>query len=263
MSGEWRGVTAGGCGNHPNTYRNNPRFSVTLEGASANDNQVFIELKGPKDYQIGFDVTISSVTDPDVTAPFKTSSSGAFRSVRNIIFAVFLDLVKKYVYIFKDVFFFCVQKWLCDFGFGKHSVRGAAYSAFYFPARTRGTFHTNCKINMQHSNCQRTLIIFCVSDSFKILPEIAYYVFFIIVFKDIYNLHQVIMLGKQLIKFIALFSTQQNVIYNLVPLPESCVGGGRIFSTWDSPQKKQKTNCMLVTGQFLREEVTKVTAILI
>lgn len=87
MSGEWKGVTAGGCGNHPKTYRNNPRFAVTLEGSLANNgNQVFIELKGPKDYQIGFDVTISSVTDPEVTAPFKTISSGTFRSVQKHIF---------------------------------------------------------------------------------------------------------------------------------------------------------------------------------
>lgn len=69
---------AGGCGNHPATYKNNPRFRLEVEGTS-NENKLFIELKGPKQYQIGFDVTISSLNDTEITAPFKTTNSGPYR----------------------------------------------------------------------------------------------------------------------------------------------------------------------------------------
>ncbi|KAI4456313.1 calpain-7 [Holotrichia oblita] len=79
ISGEWKGVTAGGCGNNPQTYKNNPKIRLEIE-SPRNDNSLFVELKGPKQYQIGFDVTITSLADESVTAPFKTTSSGAFRS---------------------------------------------------------------------------------------------------------------------------------------------------------------------------------------
>ena len=78
ISGEWKGVTAGGCGNHAATYKNNPRFQLEIE-STRNDNYLFIELRGPKQYQVGFDVTIVSVADDTVTAPFKTASSGPYR----------------------------------------------------------------------------------------------------------------------------------------------------------------------------------------
>ncbi|XP_018325822.1 calpain-7 [Agrilus planipennis] len=79
VTGEWKGVTAGGCGNHQSTYKNNPMYRVEIEGVRS-DNEILIELKGPKQYQIGFDVTIASVNDTTVTAPFKTTTSGPFRS---------------------------------------------------------------------------------------------------------------------------------------------------------------------------------------
>ncbi|GJQ86062.1 hypothetical protein Trydic_g10262, partial [Trypoxylus dichotomus] len=77
MSGEWKGITAGGCGNHPQSHKNNPKFRVDIESAR-NDNSLFIELKGPKQYQVGFDVTITNLADDSISAPFKTTSSGAF-----------------------------------------------------------------------------------------------------------------------------------------------------------------------------------------
>lgn len=36
-------------------------------------------MKGPKQYQVGFDVTIVSVKEENVTAPFKTQGSGPYR----------------------------------------------------------------------------------------------------------------------------------------------------------------------------------------
>ncbi|XP_044759511.1 calpain-7-like [Coccinella septempunctata] len=80
LTGEWKGITAGGCPNHPTTYRNNPKFKVTVS-SSTNDNKLLVELKGPKQYQIGFDVTINKINDHDTfTAPFRSKSSGAYRS---------------------------------------------------------------------------------------------------------------------------------------------------------------------------------------
>lgn len=76
--GQWKGVTAGGCRNHPNTYPFNPRYRITLDTAEAT-NQLAVDLKGPKQYQIGLEVTIVALSDETVTAPFKTKSSGPYR----------------------------------------------------------------------------------------------------------------------------------------------------------------------------------------
>lgn len=78
ITGEWKGVTAGGCPNHPMTYPNNPKFKLEIDSVS-NNNQLLIELKGPKQYQIGLEVTIQQIQDETVTAPFKTKSSGPYR----------------------------------------------------------------------------------------------------------------------------------------------------------------------------------------
>ncbi len=47
VKGEWKGVTAGGCGNYPDTHRNNPIYQVKIDNNNT-DNQILIELKGPK-----------------------------------------------------------------------------------------------------------------------------------------------------------------------------------------------------------------------
>lgn len=78
VTGEWQGVTAGGCPNHPLTFKNNPKFRLELEGAT---NQVFVELKGPKQYQMGIEAAIIKINDDTITAPFKSRSSGAYRFV--------------------------------------------------------------------------------------------------------------------------------------------------------------------------------------
>lgn len=87
VSGEWKGPKAGGCKNHPLTFKYNPRFRLEIDSCSSN-NHLLIELKGPKQYQIGLDVTISNVSDETVTAPFKTTSSGPYRCVSQ-----FIDLI--------------------------------------------------------------------------------------------------------------------------------------------------------------------------
>ncbi|KAG7308895.1 hypothetical protein JYU34_006165 [Plutella xylostella] len=76
VSGEWTSRSAGGCENHPETYHLNPSHEVTLPAPA----WLVLELKGPKQYQLGFDVRVTSLDDPTVTAPFHTKTSGAFRS---------------------------------------------------------------------------------------------------------------------------------------------------------------------------------------
>lgn len=80
MTGEWKGVSAGGCPNYPTTYPNNPKFKVEIDSAS-NNNQLLIELKGPKQYQMGLEVVIQQIQDETMTAPFKSKSSGPYRYV--------------------------------------------------------------------------------------------------------------------------------------------------------------------------------------
>ncbi|XP_014469420.1 PREDICTED: calpain-7-like [Dinoponera quadriceps] len=78
VTGQWKGATAGGCGNHP-TYMGNPRYQLVLESAH-NNNYVLIILKGPKQYQIGFDINTVVLNDTNAATAFKTKSSGPFRS---------------------------------------------------------------------------------------------------------------------------------------------------------------------------------------
>ncbi|KZC04878.1 PREDICTED: calpain-7-like [Dufourea novaeangliae] len=76
--GQWSGITAGGCINHP-TYQNNPRYQLQLE-SSNNNNYLLIILKGPKQYQIGFDIVSVVLNDSDAPGAFKMKSSGLYRS---------------------------------------------------------------------------------------------------------------------------------------------------------------------------------------
>lgn len=74
--GLWKGITAGGCSNHI-TYTNNPCYQLDLESACDN-NYVLIILKGPKEYQIGFDIVMVTVNNPNAEV-IKSTNSGAFR----------------------------------------------------------------------------------------------------------------------------------------------------------------------------------------
>lgn len=78
INGEWKGPRAGGCQNHPQTYRNNPKYSLKL--GPKNLSNLIIELRGPKAYQVGFEIVIVSLDDPTVTASFKSKTTGSYRS---------------------------------------------------------------------------------------------------------------------------------------------------------------------------------------
>lgn len=78
IGGEWKEASAGGCQNHQLTYRNNPKYRLTL-GPKDFSNLV-VELRGPKVYQVGLEVTVERLDDTTVTAPFVNRVTGTYRS---------------------------------------------------------------------------------------------------------------------------------------------------------------------------------------
>lgn len=78
INGEWKGIRAGGCQNHQATYRNNPKYSLKI--GPKEQNNLVIELRGPKVYQVGFEIVVVSLDDPNVTAPFVSKVTGNYRS---------------------------------------------------------------------------------------------------------------------------------------------------------------------------------------
>ncbi|XP_037084848.1 LOW QUALITY PROTEIN: calpain-7-like [Pollicipes pollicipes] len=75
VTGEWRGVTAGGCTNHPHTYPNNPVYQLRLPAAAS----LTLQLKGPRVYQMGVDITCVEA-NPESPGYFRRQSSGSYRS---------------------------------------------------------------------------------------------------------------------------------------------------------------------------------------
>ncbi|KAL7025655.1 hypothetical protein ACKWTF_013582 [Chironomus riparius] len=77
VTGEWNSSnsTAGGCQNHK-TYRNNPLYKVTL----ANDGNLAVELRAPKVFQVGLELTVKELDDSSLTAPFISKTTDNFRS---------------------------------------------------------------------------------------------------------------------------------------------------------------------------------------
>jgi len=73
--GAWDAKTAGGCQNNPGTYFNNPTYRIELK----QEGKLIIDLKGPKDYQIGFDVTCSNANlNPAPSAVGAQTGGGGF-----------------------------------------------------------------------------------------------------------------------------------------------------------------------------------------
>lgn len=70
-------MTAGGCANHP-THLNNPCYQMKLK-SSHNNNQILLDLRGPKLYQIGVEVTCVVTSDANAPGYFKSKHSGPFR----------------------------------------------------------------------------------------------------------------------------------------------------------------------------------------
>ncbi|XP_074918598.1 calpain-7 isoform X7 [Chelonoidis abingdonii] len=75
VNGQWKGHSAGGCGNFRNSYKNNPIYQFQLEKTGP----LLIELRGPRQYSVGFElVTVSTVGDPGPSG-FQKKNSGDYR----------------------------------------------------------------------------------------------------------------------------------------------------------------------------------------
>ncbi|XP_042232051.1 calpain-7-like isoform X2 [Homarus americanus] len=77
ITGKWSGETAGGCPNHPATYKNNPMYQFRTDS----DLQCLrIELKAPKDIQVGFEAVCVEAKNTEASGHFAKKQSGAYRS---------------------------------------------------------------------------------------------------------------------------------------------------------------------------------------
>ncbi|KAM4600546.1 calpain-7 isoform 1-T1 [Polymixia lowei] len=75
VNGQWKGLSAGGCGNYKDSYKHNPIYQLNLERPGP----LLIELRGSRQYSVGFEVvTVSTVGEPG-PAGFQKRSSGDYR----------------------------------------------------------------------------------------------------------------------------------------------------------------------------------------
>ncbi|XP_071515726.1 calpain-7-like [Panulirus ornatus] len=77
ITGRWSGETAGGCPNHPATYKNNPMYQFRIDSELQ---CLRIELKAPKDIQIGFEIVCVEAKNTQASGYFSKKQSGAYRS---------------------------------------------------------------------------------------------------------------------------------------------------------------------------------------
>lgn len=78
ITGQWKGRSAGGCGNYPATHDNNPAFQIKMDNHST-DNHVMIELRGPKQYSVGFELTCVVPNVPNAPGNITKKTSGDYR----------------------------------------------------------------------------------------------------------------------------------------------------------------------------------------
>ena len=76
VTGKWGSSTAGGCANNRDSWPSNPRYQLHLH----TQGQIHVQLKGPKQYQIGFDILTVSASDKNSQQYFSKKSSGLYRS---------------------------------------------------------------------------------------------------------------------------------------------------------------------------------------
>ncbi|KAM4705527.1 calpain-7 isoform 2-T2 [Rhinophrynus dorsalis] len=75
INGQWKGQSAGGCGNFRDTHKNNPVYQFHIEKAGP----LLMELRGPRQYSVGFEIiTVSASGDPGPSG-FQKKGSGDYR----------------------------------------------------------------------------------------------------------------------------------------------------------------------------------------
>jgi len=90
-TGRWTEQTAGGCPNNRDTFRLNPVYQFDLKGSSRDeDNDLMIELRGPKGFAVGLELTPVTLINQGSVNAFSKKDSGSYRNgftylrVRNI-----------------------------------------------------------------------------------------------------------------------------------------------------------------------------------
>jgi len=77
--GEWNERNAGGCANYPMTTMNNPTYRLELK----QDGKLVVDLKGPKEFNVGFDIICTNSSQQGSgTGGFYKKSTGAYRFTR-------------------------------------------------------------------------------------------------------------------------------------------------------------------------------------
>ncbi|XP_062847345.1 calpain-7 [Trichomycterus rosablanca] len=75
INGQWKGISAGGCGNYKDSYKHNPIYQFNLEKSGP----LLIELRGSRQYSVGFEVlTVSTVGDTG-NSNLQKKNSGDYR----------------------------------------------------------------------------------------------------------------------------------------------------------------------------------------
>uniref|UniRef100_A0A0K2TNJ9 Calpain catalytic domain-containing protein n=1 Tax=Lepeophtheirus salmonis TaxID=72036 RepID=A0A0K2TNJ9_LEPSM len=74
-NGQWKGSTAGGSSTFGDEYKGNPRYQLKID----TDSEVLVELKGPRQFFIGFDIMSVVVANTSSPKFFNLKQSGPFR----------------------------------------------------------------------------------------------------------------------------------------------------------------------------------------
>ncbi|XP_015423595.1 PREDICTED: calpain-7 isoform X2 [Myotis davidii] len=75
IHGKWSDQSAGGCANFQETHKNNPIYQFHIEKTGP----LLIELRGPRQYSVGFEVVTVSVVGDSGPHGFQRKSSGDYR----------------------------------------------------------------------------------------------------------------------------------------------------------------------------------------
>ncbi|XP_035307190.1 calpain-7 isoform X2 [Cricetulus griseus] len=75
INGKWSGQSAGGCGNFQETHKNNPIYQFHVDKTGP----LLIELRGPRQYSVGFEVVAVSIIGDSGPHCFQRKSSGDYR----------------------------------------------------------------------------------------------------------------------------------------------------------------------------------------
>uniref|UniRef100_A0A5K3FHV0 Calpain catalytic domain-containing protein n=1 Tax=Mesocestoides corti TaxID=53468 RepID=A0A5K3FHV0_MESCO len=77
VNGEWKGQTAAGCPNYPN-FGDNPCYELVWQNNEV-DNQVLVEMRGPREFAIGFNWDAEVLNNPSPLNHIRSTSTGNYR----------------------------------------------------------------------------------------------------------------------------------------------------------------------------------------